>query len=607
MDGLLIVNKERGFTSFDVIAKLRTILGQKRIGHLGTLDPEAEGVLPIVLGKATRLAELLSEGGKTYLTTLRFGISTDTQDTTGRLLERRPVLCGEETVRETVLSFVGEQDQLPPMVSAKKVDGKKLVDLARKGIEIERKAVPITVYGIEILKIALPLVTLRVRCSKGTYIRTLCHDLGEKLGCGAAMESLVREESSGCRIEKALYLDEIEALYLSGHLEARLLTLSDILSRFPSFRCAAEADKLLHNGNRLDARQGKFCTAPENGQPAAVFDSRGQLIALYRLNDSGKQLVPAVMLNGREEEEKKPKRGSVISLGKFDGLHIGHQAIIRKMLEVAEEEKLRPILFSFTTPPEALTQGRAERLLLTPAEKRRIALDLGIRGIREVRFTEEIRSMRAIDFLKDVLIGKLGMRHIVAGPDCCFGYGREGNIAFLQAHAAELDYQVTVVEKVRLQDEIVSSTRIKKHLAEGDLTQAAACLGRPFFAGGRVVYGNHLGTRLGFSTVNLPWPSSKCQPPRGVYASLTSVDGTLFQGMSNFGMKPSVGEDGDRLPGLETYLFGTEQVLYGKEIRTELLSFIRPEKRFGSLEELREQLKRDEEAVRSYFSDTVSC
>ena len=168
MDGLLIINKERGFTSFDVIAKLRTVLGQKRIGHLGTLDPEAEGVLPVVLGKATRLAELLSGGEKVYRTTLLLGVSTDTQDTTGRLLQYSAPAADEAFIRRTVLSFEGEQDQLPPMVSAKKVDGRKLVDLARKGIEVERRPARITVYSIEILDVSLPRITLRVRCSKGT-------------------------------------------------------------------------------------------------------------------------------------------------------------------------------------------------------------------------------------------------------------------------------------------------------------------------------------------------------------------------------------------------------------------------------------------------------
>ena len=211
----------------------------------------------------------------------------------------------------------------------------------------------------------------------------------------------------------------------------------------------------------------------------------------------------------------------MISIGKFDGLHVGHQAIVRKMLEIAERDALRPLLFSFTTAPEVLTRGRAESMLMTASEKRQMAQELGIRGVREVRFTEEIRNMTAFDFLSRVLIDKLGMKQIVVGPDCAFGYGREGNIDFLLRYAERFGYGVTVVDKVHLGGEIVSSTRIKKLISEGDLEQANACLGRPYSFEGRVSYGNHLGNKLGYPTVNLRLPAPKCLPPFGVYASRT--------------------------------------------------------------------------------------
>ena len=600
MDGLLIINKERGFTSFDVIAKLRSMLGQKKIGHLGTLDPEAEGVLPIVLGKATRLADLMSRGNKVYCTTLRLGITTDTQDTSGRLLKMNPVPDDIGRIEQTILSFTGEQDQLPPMVSAKKVDGQKLVDLARKGIEIERKPVRITIYHIEILAISLPLVRMRVHCSKGTYIRTLCHDIGTRLGCGAAMESLVREESAGWKLEDSVYLDEVEALSLSGHLSEKLISIETMLSAFPSFICKPEADKMAENGNKLLLPPDVSTPPLSENDFIKVYTSRQKLLGLYQVEKDGCRIKPAVMLNSKEEEVRPQKQGSVVSLGKFDGLHIGHQEIIRTMLKQAEAEKLRPILFSFTTPPEALTKGHAEKLLFTPAEKRRIALDLGVRGIREVRFTEDIRNMKAIDFLKNVLIEKLGMRQIVVGPDCCFGYGREGNVDFLKAHAKEFGYQLTIVEKVRLNGGIVSSTRIRKLLSEGNITEAAACLGRPFFYSGRVAYGNQLGRRLGFPTVNLPVSAVKYLPPFGVYVSRTCTGNTVYEGISNLGVKPSVA-DKNQLPGMESYLFGTAECLYGQEIKTELLAFLRQEKRFSSPEELREQLKRDEASAKAFF------
>ena len=187
MDGLLNVYKERGFTSHDVVAKLRGILKQKKIGHTGTLDPEAEGVLPVCLGKATKVCGLLTDKDKTYRAVLLLGVETDTQDTGGRILSQKEIKAGEEEVRKAVMGFVGGYDQIPPMYSALNLDGKKLYELARQGKEVERKARRVTIHEIVIEKVELPRVTMTVTCSKGTYIRTLCHDIGQVLGCGGCM------------------------------------------------------------------------------------------------------------------------------------------------------------------------------------------------------------------------------------------------------------------------------------------------------------------------------------------------------------------------------------------------------------------------------------
>ena len=198
MDGVLNIRKEKGYTSFDVVAKLRGILHMKKIGHTGTLDPEAEGVLPVVLGKATKLVDLLTEKQKTYEALLHLGLETDTQDMTGTVLEEKPVEVTEEEVRTVIRSFLGEQQQIPPMYSALKVDGKKLYELAREGKIVERKPRAVQFYEIEIKKIELPYVRFSVTCSKGTYIRTLCHDIGQKLGCGGCMEELLRTDLGIC-------------------------------------------------------------------------------------------------------------------------------------------------------------------------------------------------------------------------------------------------------------------------------------------------------------------------------------------------------------------------------------------------------------------------
>ena len=187
--GIINVYKEKGFTSHDVVAKLRGIVGQKKIGHTGTLDPDATGVLPVCLGKATKLCDLLTDKNKTYEAVLLLGKTTDTQDITGEVLEEKSTeALTEEKVREAIEGFIGDYEQIPPMYSALKVNGKKLYELAREGKVIERKARLVKILDIQILEIDLPKVRMEVSCSKGTYIRTLCHDIGEKLGCGGCMD-----------------------------------------------------------------------------------------------------------------------------------------------------------------------------------------------------------------------------------------------------------------------------------------------------------------------------------------------------------------------------------------------------------------------------------
>ena len=210
MDGVLNIRKEKGYTSFDVVAKLRGILHMKKIGHTGTLDPEAEGVLPVVLGKATKLVDLLTEKQKTYEALLHLGLETDTQDMTGTVLEEKPVEVTEEDVEAVIREFVGEYQQIPPMYSALKVDGKKLYELAREGKTVERKARTVHFYEIDIKEINLPYVRFSVTCSKGTYIRTLCHDIGQKLGCGGCMEELLRTRSGNFVWEDSMTLAQVE-------------------------------------------------------------------------------------------------------------------------------------------------------------------------------------------------------------------------------------------------------------------------------------------------------------------------------------------------------------------------------------------------------------
>ena len=219
MDGIFIINKESGWTSFDVVAKMRGILQMKKIGHTGTLDPAATGVLPVCVGKATKLVEKVAGEDKEYLAVMLLGEVTDTQDKTGEVIRKHDVNATEDEVIGAIKSFIGGYDQLPPMYSAKKVNGKKLVDLARKGVEVERKPRFVDIIDIRIEEVALPRVRMRVICGKGTYIRTLCNDIGEKLGCGGCMESLVRTRVGEYTLDKAITLGELEAFSQENRLE----------------------------------------------------------------------------------------------------------------------------------------------------------------------------------------------------------------------------------------------------------------------------------------------------------------------------------------------------------------------------------------------------
>ncbi len=224
MDGVLNIYKEAGWTSFDVVAKMRGILKIKKIGHTGTLDPAATGVLPVCIGKGTKKVESFMADDKVYRAVMLLGVTTDSQDMTGEILTRTEVNLTEQDVREAIESFIGGYDQIPPMYSAKKVGGRKLVDMARKGIEVERKPRFVNIMDIGIDAMSLPRVTMTVTCSKGTYIRTLCHDIGQKLGCGAAMESLIRTRVGRFKIEDAVTLDDLQKLADEDRLEEVVIT-----------------------------------------------------------------------------------------------------------------------------------------------------------------------------------------------------------------------------------------------------------------------------------------------------------------------------------------------------------------------------------------------
>lgn len=293
--GVLRIYKEKGFTSHDVVGKLRGILKQKKIGHTGTLDPDAEGVLPICLGSATKLCDMLTDSDKTYRAVCKLGIETDTQDLSGTVLRTAPTeKITEAQIRSAIETFIGAYEQLPPMYSALKVNGKKLYEYARAGIEVERRTRLVTIDAIrvEALDLEKKEITMQIDCSKGTYIRTLCHDLGQKLGCGGCMKQLLRTRAAGFLLSECKTLAEIEQCVAQGTLFEELIPVEKMLEKYPPLKVISEeGEKYLQNGNVLKKKHFEDSASiseaasgtetKENDPWFRIYDRQGHFQAVY--------------------------------------------------------------------------------------------------------------------------------------------------------------------------------------------------------------------------------------------------------------------------------------------------------------------------------------
>lgn len=298
-DGILIINKEAGYTSSDVVAKLRGILHTRKIGHTGTLDPAAVGVLPVCIGSATKAVEYLTDHDKEYRAVLELGVTTTTQDLTGDVIEKRDVSgLTQERIREAVRSFEGDILQVPPMYSALKVNGVRLYEMARKGQTVERKARPVHIERATVDAVRLPYVDLTIVCSKGTYIRTLCEDIGKALGVGGAMAHLLRTRVGAFGLEEALTLSEVEKKAKSGTIDALIRPVEDVFP-YERVKVTEPAFSRLQNGNALSAE----CFEREpSGSPLLVFSPDGVFFGIYE--QRGESYSCQKMFQTREDGPK---------------------------------------------------------------------------------------------------------------------------------------------------------------------------------------------------------------------------------------------------------------------------------------------------------------
>ena len=279
MTGIILLDKPKDITSFGAVARVRRICSEKKCGHTGTLDPMATGVLTVMLGGATRFIELLPSHNKAYRASFRLGTTTDTLDITGKILETKEVNSSAEDVREKIKDFIGEINQLPPMYSAVSVDGQRLYDLARQGIEVERKPRQVTIFSIDILSENEETneYEIHVECSSGTYIRTLISDLGEALGCGAVMTDLRRTKANGFEIEKAVALEELEEAVKNGRIEDILIPVDKALEEYPVIKVSEAQAKRFRNGGELSLERLKY---PRMLGYFRIYDPAGKFIGI---------------------------------------------------------------------------------------------------------------------------------------------------------------------------------------------------------------------------------------------------------------------------------------------------------------------------------------
>ena len=531
MDGIINVNKEAGMTSFDVLRALKRILHEKKMGHAGTLDPMAEGVLLVCVGKATKLVDSLMSEVKIYRAELLLGVETDTEDSTGKLLLEEERHVTEEEVLSAFQALLGKREQIPPMYSAKKVEGKRLYSMAREGIVIERKPSQIEIFSIELLSMtepepfeALPCkgkhqrISFRVKCSKGTYIRTLCTEIGEKLGTKACMSALLREEVGEFQLKESKRLSEIEH----------------------------------------DMKQGNLSSF----------------------------LKPALY-------SKVP---TVLTFGKFDGVHIGHQKIFSSVFRISEEEGLRSAVLSFTMEKDSFfLQGRKD-MLSTEDEHFTRLKNAGFNEVYLYPLTVEAARMSPEDFVKIILIDALKVKQLVVGTDCSFGYKGAGDVALLQSLEEKYGFRLTVVDKVLTENSAgmkveVSSSYIRKALEEGRVEVAAELLGREYSINGTVVHGKAIGRSLSFPTANIFPKEGKLTPKEGVYYTRVMALGEEYDAMTNIGRNPSISAENPLT--IESHLLDFDRDIYGEKIRVSFVRRIREQKQFPNLEDLKAQLKTD--------------
>ncbi len=589
MQGLLLIDKPEGITSFGAVAKVKKLTGVKRVGHTGTLDPMATGVLPILVGRPTVLQSYILNADKEYVASVRLGITTDTLDITGNILEERSVAISEDELKEAANRFLGEIFQTPPMYSAIKKEGVRLYELARKGKEVERAARQVTIKELEIFDFDGQSFKMRVLCSKGTYIRTLADDIGKKLGTGATLTALKRTKTAGFSIKDCVSLEELTSENAQSFLKSSELAVANYKSINVSLKQAVR----FSNGGELSSDRVRNYIAKENEIVRVVYN--GIFVGLGEFIAQSGVIKPKALVNfiNISGEENNLKKKTAIAIGTFDGLHKGHKAVIEGVL-LAEHT---PIALSFKMPPKF--NNANGNLLMTLSEKEATFKEMGI----EPYFMEfsQVKDILPNDFLK-IVVEKYNPALIAVGSNFRFGKNASGDVTLLSDFCKENGIICKVLEPVTEKSEIISSSKVREYIKNGDISLANGMLGYPFAFEGEIIRGDQRGRTIGFPTINQKYPDELTVPKNGVYLSATEIDGKVYKSLTNIGIRPTF--ETEKVTS-ETHILNFSGDLYGKSAKIRLYRFLRAEERFSSLDELKNAIEKDKEQIENLDIDSL--
>lgn len=610
MDGFINLFKPKKFTSHDALNIVRRSFPGTKIGHGGTLDPDATGVLPVCLGKATRLQEYVMGKQKQYEADIVFGITALSLDMSGDITVVDDAFqLDEEKLGEVLAGFIGVQQQIPPVISAIKKNGVPLYKLAKKGQEVETEPREIEIYGIRLLQVDkssdFPRARISVDCSKGTYIRSLGRDIGEAMGTVAVIDHLVRNGTGIFSVENAVTLSEIED-------RVKNKDYSFVLS--PE---AAVAD--LRKYTVTDGKQWKQIIdgneSPVLGEAdgeVVIFDCYGSLMALGKIESE--ILKPQKILWEPRKRKGKLKIFDMaqyrsetplaVAIGNFDGVHLGHRLLIDQCVKAAEKRGISSAVLTFSPHPQVYFQQKQHFELFSPAQKAEAVDGLGVDCLLTADFNRELAEMSPETFVEEILKQKLRAEIVYVGENFFFGKDGVGTAEALRAVAGEKGIEVVILPELKFDGETVSSSRIRKALSRGDVVFASRLLKQTYYVKGTVKEGRKLGRTIGFPTANLDFSDHIFIPQCGVYIANAFYDGKKHPAVACIGHRPTV-EAGQKT-NLEVHILDGAPDLYGKELKVQLLCILRGEKTFADLEELKAAIAEDVQKAKNFFEKRKS-